>query len=514
MSENFEELVNDYLPENQKLGSKLEGTIIRKEKDFSYLSLNNKLEGRIYTSEIQDLEIGEKIKVQLLRKEEDFLIVSKNILERNELFNSLNKNDCVTGEIIKEVKGGYKVKIGLIEAFLPAKFSKFKKNTKLPKNSLEFVIVDKNKKEIILSRLPIIEKEENNFINSINLNEIITGSVEAILDFGLIINLGPLNALLHKSELSWDKSLNLNDFKIGEKISAKVIELSKDKKSIKLSLKQVNENPWIEKREKYKVGQNFDVNVKEILNFGLVVSLGEDEGFIHISDIYYKNISSLSKEYKVGDLVCSEIIEINDDKERISLSSKKVFEKIWDDIENFYNINDVTKIKVISIKDFGLFGRTEENLEVFVPKSEYSWNKNEKLDIKINDTIDVKLIEINKDEKNILGSIRKLGISPYEIASSKFSKNTEYELIITDILENGLLVKLTDDFKALIPKKEISNENIKDLSERYNVGDIVNAIIIEKNSNKNSIILSIKKLEYLKEKKELEDLMKIYGANE
>lgn len=514
MNNNFMEMLEEYLPTGeQNLGDKIEGTIIRKDDEFGYLNINNKLEGRIRVSEIEGLEIGDKIKVLVVKENDEFLIVSKNILEKREAFSNIKKGDKISGVIKEKVKGGYRVDCGLISAFLPFKNSGLNQSYTPNGEKLEFDVIEKNRKDIVLSRIEIVKEEEAKFLNDLNLGDKISGTISNKLDYGMIVDLGKLSGLLHSSEIAWNKEKTLKDFNVGDKIEAKIIELDKEAKKIKISIKQLAENPWLETRKKYQIGQNFDAPVKEVFSFGVVVDLGEREDLIHVSDLYYKKIGNVEKEYSKGDIIFCEVVGIDDEKEKIVLSAKTVFEKIWANLDAFCVLNDVIKVTVTRVKDFGFFAKTEENLEIFVPKSEYSWNKFDKLDLKVGERIDIKLIEIKEDEKNLVGSIKRLGKSPYDVASSKFEKNTEYELVITDILENGVLVKLTDDFKGLIPKKELSSEQIKDIKEHYNVGDSIKAVVFDKNNNKNSILLSVKKIEELEEKKELEELMKIYGAN-
>ncbi|WP_197034462.1 S1 RNA-binding domain-containing protein [Streptobacillus canis] len=514
MNNNFMEMLEEYLPTGeQNLGDKIEGTLIRKDDEYGYLNINNKLEGRIRINEIKDVEIGEKIKVLVVKENDEFLIVSKNILEKREAFSNIKKGDKISGVIKEKVKGGYKVDCGLLSAFLPFKTSGLNQKYIPNGEKLEFDVIEKNKKDIILSRLDIIKQEEETFLSKLNLGDKVSGVISNKLDYGVIVELGKLAGLLHSSELSWNKEKTLKDFNINDKIEAKIIELDKEAKKIKLSIKQLTENPWLKIREKYHIGQNIDAPVKEIFSFGVVVDLGEREDLIHVSDLYYKKIGNVEKEYKKGDVIFCEVTAIDDEKEKIVLSAKTVFEKIWENLDDFCVLNDIINVTVTRVKEFGFFAKTPENLEVFVPKSEYSWNKFENISIKPGDNLDVKLIEIKKDEKNLVGSIRKLGKSPYDVASSKFNKNTEYEVVITDILENGILVRLTDDFKGLIPKKELAKEMIKDIKEHFNVGDTIKAVVFDKNNNKNSILLSVRKIEELEEKKELEELMKIYGAN-
>ena len=501
----FEKELDLYLPISQEKGEKIEGTLIRKDTEFGYLNTNNKLEARIKLEEIENLEIGESVSALVYAVTDEFLLVSKNALEREEELKSLNKGNIVKGKILERGKIGYVVKLNSLTAILPYRQSGFNKEDNVISKEFNFEITEKRGKNITLSRLNIIKDEIETFFNETNIGDIVKGKVNNILEYGLIINLGSIKALLHSSELSWNKETKLKQFKIGDEISAKIIELNKNENKVKLSLKQLTENPWFDKKAKYKLGQNFDAPIKQILDFGVVVDLGEDEGFIYISDLFYKKVNNIEKEYQVGNVIPCEIIGFNDEKERISLSSKVVFDKIWEEIDNFHFVNDIVKVQVTRIKDFGLFAKSDENIEIFIPKSEFSWKKNDEKKYNVNDTINVKIIEINKEEKNIVASIKKLGVSPFEVASNAYTLNEEYKVIITDKIESGVLVKLTDDFKGLIPKNE--------LLEDVNEGDTVTAIVFEKNEKKNSILLSVKKIEEIKEQKEMEELKKQYIIN-
>ena len=497
----FEKELNLYLPISQEKGAKIEGTLIRKDNEFGYLNTNNKLEARIKLNEIENLEIGETISVLIYSVTDEFILVSKNALEREEELKSLTKGSVVKGKILERGKIGYLVKLNSLTATLPYRQSGFTKDDDIISKEFDFEVTEKKGKIVILSRLNIVKNEIDTFFKNTKIGDVVTGSIHNILDYGLIINLGPIKALLHQSELSWNKETKLKQFKQGDKISAKIIELCQEENKVKLSLKQLTPNPWFDRKNKYQLGQNFDAPIKQILDFGVVVDLGEDEGFIHISDLFYKKVNNIEKEYQIGNVIPCEIIGFNDEKERISLSSKVVL----DEIDNFHFINDIVKVQVTRVKDFGLFAKSDENIEIFVPKSEFSWKKNEIKKYNINDTIDVKIIEINKEEKNIVASIRKLGVSPFEVASNEYILNEEYNVIVTDKIENGVLVKLTDDFKGLIPKNE--------LLEDVNIGETVLAIVFEKNEKKNSILLSVKKIEEIKEEKEMEELKKQYVIN-
>lgn len=505
---NFEEMLNSYLPSKQNSGDVVEGTIVRKDDEYAFLNINNKLEGLIRLSEVADLNIGDKVSGIIVKQNEEFLIISKNSLERKTQYNEINKGDVVKGIILKRGKTGYDVKVGLLNATLPYRLSALNKEYIPDNTEFNFEVIEKRKGNLTLSRIDVIKKEEEEFLNSISLNDIVSGVISKKLDYGLIVDLGKINALIHASELSWNKDKTLKNFSIGDKIEAKVIELIPSERKIKLSIKQLEENPWLKIREKYTIGQNIDAYVKEVFNFGVVVDLGNDhDELIHISNLFNKGkyINPMTK-FEKGDLVLCEVIGIDDEKEKIILSSKTVFDKIWENIEDIYALNDILNVTITKIENFGIFSKTQENIEIFVPKSELSWDRNFESNFKIGDKIDVKLFEIKKEDKNLVGSIKRLGKSPFDIANSKFMLNEEYEVEVKNILDNGVLVQLTDDFKGLILKKDLSDNEV------INVGDKIKAIVIEKNNKKCSILLSVRKIKEIEEKKEFDELMKEYGV--
>lgn len=501
----FEEMLNDYLPGMNKAGEVIDAVIIRKGMEYSYLDISSKLEGRIRTSEIEGFEVNDIVSVQVIRsvEEDGFVIVSKKKVDQKRELESYNIDDIVEGTVIKKIKGGYNVRVKNNVAFLPMSLSGSNKD--LTGKTFEFLVKEKSNKGITVSRIDLVKKEITNLLESLELNSVVTAKVKQILDFGAILELGPITGLLHISELSWDNVKNIADLlKVGQEIDVKIIELNKEK--VKFSLKQLSEDPWNTKREKYSIGQKLSGTIKEILDFGLVIDIEDSgvEGFMHVSDINYRKFFKLNSVFNVGDKIDFAVININDEKQRISLSAKVLLDELWENIDTILVDGDVVEAKIVFNQDYGMFVELDNKLEAFIRRNEYAWNKNELVDYKEGDNVKFKVISIDKENKKISGSIRETVVSPWREAYESFKEGYVIKTFVVNKIESGLLVKLTDRFNGLIPNKELDKE--------YAINDDITAVIIDTNENKNSMILSVNRILENAEQEELDELMKQYGA--
>jgi ribosomal protein S1 len=595
----FEEMLNDYLPEEKKSGDVIMGIITRKDMDFAYLDLSGKQEGRILIREVEDFNVGDTIEVKVLRNDEEYVIVSKFLLDKAREFLSYEVDEIVTGTILKKIKGGYSVRVGKNEAFLPFSLASLERDKDYTEEKFNFLIKEKGRNNLTISRTDLVKKEELDYFNSINVGDIVDGKVKEVLDFGVILELGPTTGFIHISEVSWDQVSDLIEkFGINDIIKAKIIEKDDEKRKIKLSLKQLEVDPWIEFKNTHTVGDTVKGTVKEVLDFGLVVEISRNKGFVHISELAWNNAAKVLKEYKEGDAIEAKIISIDDEKKniklsvkqllenpwdsvkekysigdvlerpiaevfefgllvelekgiegllhvsdlayrrvsnlpskynvgenikfkiinfnneknRLSLSAKALLDDVWEKIDEKYNVGDIVKGKVINVQDYGIFIEIQEGIEVFIHKNEFSWDKNENKEYRTGDEVEFKIINIDKSEKKIGGSIKQLTVSPWKEAAEQYKKGNKVTVPITSIQENFVLVKLTDRFDGMIPKKELTEEFLKEISEKFSVGDEVEAIVTELNEKKKSIVLSVKRIKEIEESKEMEELMKKYGV--
>ena len=595
----FEVLLEDYLPEEKKSGDVVEGVITRKELDFGFLDLNAKKEGRIYASEVKDFEIGDKIEVKVLREDEDNIIVSKFLLDKAKELASFNVDDIVTGEIIKKIKGGYTVRIGKNEAFLPFSLARFDKNKDYTGQKFKFLIKEKNKSNITISRSDLIKIEEEKYFEKVNIGDVVTGKIKEVFDFGIILDLEATSGFIHISEISWDQVDNLTEkyeigneisakiiekdaeknrlklsikqlsedpwvtfaashnvgdvveavvkdvldfglvvtvdgnsgfvhvselawhngakelknYKEGNKFSAKIIQIEDEKKNVKLSVKQLSENPWDTVKEKYHIGDIIEKPITEVFDFGLLISLEKDiDGLLHVSDLSYKRETNLSSKYKAGDVIKFKMVDFNDEKNRITLSAKALLDDRWEVLEETYDFDNEFKGKVMNVQDYGIFVELEKGIEVFIHKNEFSWDRKEHKEYKVGDEVKFKVIVVDKLDKKLSGSIKQLEKSPWKEVTEQYKKGNIVNTEIVEIQENFVLVKLTDRFNGIIPKRELAEEVLKDISEKFSVGDKVEAVITDINDKRKSIALSVKKVQEMEEKKELDELMKVYGV--
>lgn len=595
----FEEMLNDYLPEEKKSGDVITGIITRKDMDFAYLDLSGKQEGRILIREVEDFNVGDTIEVKVLRNDEEYVIVSKFLLDKAREFLSYEVDEIVTGTILKKIKGGYSVRVGKNEAFLPFSLASLERDKDYTEEKFKFLIKEKGRNNLTLSRTDLVKKEELDYFNSINVGDVVDGKVKEVLDFGVILELGPTTGFIHISEVSWDQVSDLIEkFGINDIVKAKIIEKDDEKRKIKLSLKQLEVDPWIEFKNTHTVGDTVKGTVKEVLDFGLVVEISRNKGFVHISELAWNNAAKVLKQYKEGDIIEAKIISIDDEKKniklsvkqllenpwdsvkekysigdvlerpiaevfefgllvelekgiegllhvsdlayrrvsnlpskynvgenikfkiinfnneknRLSLSAKALLDDVWEKIDEKYNVGDIVKGKVINVQDYGIFIEIQEGIEVFIHKNEFSWDKNENKEYRTGDEIEFKIINIDKSEKKIGGSIKQLTVSPWKEAAEQYKKGNKVTVPITSIQENFVFVKLTDRFDGMIPKKELTEEFLKEISEKFSVGDEVEAIVTELNEKKKSILLSVKRIKEIEESKEMEELMKKYGV--
>ncbi|ALA96738.1 30S ribosomal protein S1 [Leptotrichia sp. oral taxon 212] len=595
----FEEMLNDYLPEEKKSGDVITGIITRKDMDFAYLDLSGKQEGRILIREVEDFNVGDTIEVKVLRNDEEYVIVSKFLLDKAREFLSYEVDEIVTGTILKKIKGGYSVRVGKNEAFLPFSLASLERDKDYTEEKFKFLIKEKGRNNLTLSRTDLVKKEELDYFNSINVGDVVDGKVKEVLDFGVILELGPTTGFIHISEVSWDQVSDLIEkFGINDIVKAKIIEKDDEKRKIKLSLKQLEVDPWIEFKNTHTVGDTVKGTVKEVLDFGLVVEISRNKGFVHISELAWNNAAKVLKQYKEGDIIEAKIISIDDEKKniklsvkqllenpwdsvkekysigdvlerpiaevfefgllvelekgiegllhvsdlayrrvsnlpskynvgenikfkiinfnneknRLSLSAKALLDDVWEKIDEKYNVGDIVKGKVINVQDYGIFIEIQEGIEVFIHKNEFSWDKNENKEYRTGDEVEFKIINIDKSEKKIGGSIKQLTVSPWKEAAEQYKKGNKVTVPITSIQENFVLVKLTDRFDGMIPKKELTEEFLKEISEKFSVGDEVEAIVTELNEKKKSILLSVKRIKEIEESKEMEELMKKYGV--
>jgi len=523
----FEEMLEDYLPDNIEKGEVKKGIILRKDREYGYLDMGTKGEGKVDAREIEDDEIGTEIEVLILttgEESEDFMRVSRRAVELKVNWEKLQevqeKKEKINGKIMKKVKGGYIVDILKYNSFMPGSLSGFGKTEEPVGREITVIIKDiqdGKRKKIVVSRKAVEMQNVEEELNKINEDDIVDGIINDILDFGLSVKVGNVSGFVHISEIAWKRVNDLREnYKIGDSISTKVISVNKVKKSLKLSIKQLQEDPWEKVEEKYQIGSEITGKVVRIEKYGAFIELEEGvEGLLHISDFSWSQKMKSVKNYvQLNDEIKVKVIELDVKTKKMKLSLKELVLNPWETVEVEYAIGTIHTGKIVEIKDFGIFVELEKDMDAFVHISDLEWINPSIENFKKEEEIEVKIIEINKEERKIKAGLKQLTKSPLEEVFEKYSEGDIIKRKIISIASFGIFVEVEKGIDGMIHISEASKDFVKNLEEKYKVGDEVEAKIIMMDEESKKIKLSIKEIEMQEEKKEDEELLEKYGVDE
>ena len=530
-SEEFEALLNEYMPvkEEEEIKTKVMGTIVNMDRNYSYLEVPGEPKAvRVRTEELSGYNIGDQIEVLIVAKvEEDdslILIGSKRKVDMEigakELEEAMKNNSIVTGKVLKRVKGGYVVEVHSQQGFLPNSLSEISmsKGDEIVGKEIQVVVKeikeDRRGKKILLSRKEIVAANELELIDKLSVGEVVKVTVAEVLEFGLTVRINTLRGFIHISEIDWKKTVGLNKlYKAGDEIEAKIIEIDRDKRNIKLSIKALTKNPWETLAEEYSIGDEVLGKVTRVVNYGAFVELIPGvEGLVHSSDFSWINKKVNVNNYvKVGDEIKVVITELNKDERKLKLGIKQLSANPWQDATEKYAVGKTLIGEVVEVKPFGIFVQVEEGVDGFIHNSDFSWTGNKKFSK--GDKVEFKVTELNTEDQKIKGSIKDLMQSPWEIALENYKVGNIVEKPIKNIQEFGLFIKLEDGVDGFIPTQLASKGFIKNLKDTFKAGDMVKAEVVEIDREKKRIKLSIKKIELEAEKDENKELLEKYGVS-
>lgn len=502
-----------------------EGIIVGIKDNEVFIDIGEKSEGILDLSEIQDensnllFKIGDKIKVAIIGSRNGKSLISHSKALRKEKVIWFIENYKEDQEDIFEVKIIGKNKGGLIainkdnvEFFLPKSQYGFKENGNVLNKTFKVKIIkiDKENQSIVISRKKILDEErrkrKETIYNITQTQDLIEGVIKKITTYGMFVDVGGIDGLVHYSEISYKGPVNPNLFyKEGDKVPVKVIKYDKDKKHLSLSIKAALPDPWMEIKDTLEVGDTIKVVVSNIESYGAFVDLGNDiEGFLHISEISWdKNIKTPKDYLSKGQEIDVEVIEINPEERRLRVSLRNLLAKPFDDFIKMHKSGDIIEGEVTSITSFGAFVKFE-SIEGLLHNEDASWNRNIKCKdlFKNGDKIKVKIIKIDTENQKISLSTKELIQSPVQNYAKKHQIGDIVKGIIRDVKEFGVFVELSEEVDALIHKEDIS---ISDF-ERLKIGDEIEASIAFIDEKKNRIRLSVKNLLKIKERETLNEI--------
>jgi small subunit ribosomal protein S1 len=524
-SDNFMALYEESLKSIQE-GELVKGEIVQVDKEFVLVDIGYKSEGQIPISEFIDSEgnitakVGDKMDVLLEKREDDegLIILSKEKAAKIKIWDDIKdiyeKGGTISGKILSRVKGGMSVDIGL-QAFLPGSqidLKPIKDFDAYIGTVQDFKILKYNKRRanIVLSRRAILEAERmilrEQTLNVIHDDAVLEGTVKNITEYGLFIDLGGLDGLLHITDMSWGRVGHPSEmYQVGDKITVKVLKYDSETGRVSLGLKQLRSDPWTEADSKYSVGTKITGRVVSLADYGAFVEVEEGiEGLIHVSEMSWtRKIRHPSQVLKVGDMVEAVVLNIDSANKRVSLGLKQVEPNPWDIIGEKYPVGTTIEGRIKNITDFGIFIGIDEGIDGLVHISDISWTKRIKHPSEIykkGQEVQAVVLNIDKGNERFSLGIKQLTIDPWDMVAEKYSVGTRITGTVTNVTDFGVFIELEEGIEGLIHVSELTKEKGGNPLSRFKIDDVIQAKVINVSRTDKKIGLSIKKLEESDEK--------------
>ena len=526
----FLKMLEEFPPNQEK---RVEGIIYSMDQNYSYLDVpGERTIVRVKTDELKGYKVGETVEVLIINvSEEDddqeYINASRKKieLEKNweKIEDSLKNGTVLEGEVTKKIKGGYLVQALFYPGFLPNSLSEIPDNEeKVAGRKVQVVVKDikndrdKKNKKITYSVKDIKLAEQAKEFAGLEVGQTVDCVVTEVLDFGLAVDINALKGFIHISEVSWKRLDKLSDaYKVGDKIKAVVVSLDEAKRNVKLSIKKLEADPWATVANEFKVGDEVDGVVTKVLPYGAFVEIKAGvEGLVHISDFSWtKKKVNVAEYVKEGEKVKVKITDLHPEDRKLKLGIKQLVANPWDSAEKDYAVDTVIKGKVVEVKPFGIFVELTDGIDAFVHSSDYNWIGEETPKFEIGNEVELKITELDLNDRKIKGSLKALRKSPWEHAMEEYKVGTTVEKKIKTVADFGLFVELTKGIDGFIPTQYASKEFIKNIRDKFNEGDVVKARVVEVNKDTQKIKLSIKEIEREEAKREEREQIEKYSVS-
>ncbi len=506
---------------NIQEGEVIRGHVVQISDDFVMVDIGYKSEGQISIHEFKDeqgkviAEVGDEIDVLLEFHDDDdgSVHLSKEKAAKIKVWDDISRiyseDGTIDGKIVAKVKGGLAVDIG-VQAFLPGSQVDLRPVRNLEAligHNFPFKVLKYNKKRrnVVLSRRALLEKEREQMksqtLATLEDHKVVEGVVKNITDYGVFVDLGGIDGLLHITDMSWGRVGHPSElFQISDKIKVKVLSFDRDNERVSLGLKQLVDDPWSMAESKYPVGTKVHGKVVSLTDYGAFVEIEEGvEGLIHVSEMSWtKKIRHPSKILSVGDEVEAVVLSINPESKRISLGMKQLESNPWDIIAQKYPVGTTIAGKIKNITDFGIFIGIDEGIDGLVHISDISWTKRVKHPSEIfrkNQEVQAIVLNIDKDNERFSLGIKQLESDPWESIPQRYPLGSVVAGPITNVTDFGLFVELEEGIEGLVHVSEISKEKIKSPVGQFKPGDRITAKVINISPKERKIGLSVKKIE-------------------
>jgi len=491
----------------------VEGRVVGMNERDVLIDIGFKSEGIIDRSEFDEDElpkIGDQVEVYLefIEDASGNTILSKekaDFMRRwKELKDAFDKEKLIKGIIVRRIKGGLIVDLGVVQAFLPGSQVDVRPiqdfDIYLEKEiELRIVKFNEARKNIVVSHKIILEdslKEQREALfKELEVGSIMEGRVKNITDFGVFVDLGGIDGLLHITDLSWGRVnhpseiLDLNDT-----ITVKVIEYDEERKRVSLGLKQLSPHPWEDVEIKFPIGNVVKGKVVSLTNYGCFIELEPGiEGLIHHSEISWtKHIKNPSEVYSMGDEVNAKVLSIDIEERKISLGVKQLTPDPWDQIEEKYMVGTIHKVIIKNLTQFGAFAELEDEIDGLIHVSDMSWTKvvkHPKEIVEKGQKIEVRILEVSRENRRISLGYRQVLDDPWPELVNYFEAGNEVSGEIIRILDKGIIIQLEKEVEGIIPFGKMSKKDRRSLANQYEVGANLSGIVMKVSPEDKKVIL-------------------------
>lgn len=528
MSENFAELFEESLKTVDMIpGSIITGVVIDIDRDWVTVHAGLKSEGVIPTDQFADengevtLQIGDEVHVALESVEDGFgeTKLSREKAKRAEAWKVLETahaaETVMTGVINGKVKGGFTVDVAGIRAFLPGSLvdvRPVRDTLHLEGKELEFKVIklDRKRNNVVVSRRAVMETansaEREELLATLEEGAKAKGIVKNLTDYGAFVDLGGVDGLLHITDMAWKRIKHPSEIvNVGDEIDVRVLKFDRERNRVSLGLKQLGEDPWVEITNRYPVGAKAKAVVTNLTDYGCFAEIEEGvEGLVHVSEMDWtnKNIHP-SKVVSLGDEVEVMVLEIDEERRRISLGIKQCQENPWDAFGSRFQKGDKISGKIKSITDFGIFLGLDGGIDGLVHLSDISWNDSGEEAVrnyKKGDDLETVILAVDPERERISLGIKQLEEDSFAGYTTENPKGSIVKGTVKEVDAKGAVVTLVDDVEGYLKVSEISRDKVEDASIVLSAGQEVEVVIVNIDSKNRSVALSIKAKDLAEEK--------------
>lgn len=534
MTENFSELFESSLKNTSMFpGAIVQAKVLEVAGDYVTVNVGLKSEGYIPVGQFLDergeveVNVGDEVEVAIEAIEDGWgeTRVSREKAKRHKAWLRLDEayqaGRAVTGIISGKVKGGFTVEIETIRAFLPGSLvdvRPVRDPSGLEGKELEFKVIklDQKRNNVVVSRRSVVETENSQereaLLNSLQEGQEVQGVVKNLTDYGAFVDLGGLDGLLHITDMAWRRVKHPNEVvQVGQELTVKVLKFDRDRTRVSLGLKQLGEDPWVDITARYPEGARLSGKVTNITDYGCFVEIEEGvEGLVHVSEMDWtnKNIHP-TKIVQLGQEVDVMVLDIDEERRRISLGLKQCKDNPWDAFANNYNKGDKVSGKIKSITDFGIFIGLEGGIDGLVHLSDISWNEaGEEVvrQYKKGQEIEAMVLAVDAERERISLGIKQMEQDPYSQYIAEHTKGSIVIGKVTEVDAKGAVIELIENVDGYLRATELSRDRVEDARQHLNEGDEVEAKIIGVDRKNRTIMLSIKAKDVQEEQDALREL--------